>query len=337
MNNFNLEDIAKKSGVSRSTVSRVINDHPNVSRKVRDRVRQVIDQTGYLPHAAARALVSNRSMTCGLILPRTIDSFFTDPYFPALIQGLARSCGNRNYTLSLFLSGGKEDEDRIFQRVTGRGFLDGVFVQSGSMSDQLIPRIAASNFSLVVLGRPFEKEKISFVDIDNVSSVEKAITFLAELGHKRIATITGPLVTTVGIDRKEGYLRGLRKNGLPVDKSLIYEGDFLEQAGYDGAHQLLKNSPDAIFAASDRMALGAIRALKELGLSVPEDISIVGFDDFPVLPPDVPFLTTIHQPLIDFSDKALKILIEIIEDKKKTRQEILSAEFIQRNSTKRRN
>ena len=337
MNNFNLEDIARKSGVSRSTVSRVINNHPNVSQKVRDRVNLVIDQTGYQPHAAARALVSNRSMTCGLILPRTIDSFFADPYFPALIQGIARSCHNKNYTLSLFLSGGKEDDDRIFQRVTRRGFMDGVLVQSGNIGDQLIPKIAASNIPLVVLGRPFENGRINYVDIDNVTAVESAITYLVETGHTRIATITGPLVTTVGIDRKEGYLRGMRKNNLPVEDKLIYEGDFLEQAGYDGALELMKYSPDAIFAASDRMALGAIRVLNERGISVPDDISIVGFDDFPIQPPAVPFLTSIRQPLMDFGDKAMEILIEVIENEKEIRQEVLPTDFIVRKSTKNRN
>ena len=337
LNNLNLEDIAKKSGVSRSTVSRVVNDHPNVSKKVRDRVLEVIHQTGYQPHAAARALVSNKSMTCGLILPRTIDSFFADPYFPSLIQSIARSCGDNDYTLSLFLSGGEEDEDRIFQRVTRRGFLDGVFVQSGNLGEQLIPKIVDSKVPLVVLGRPFETEGVNFVDVNNVEAVESAISYLVETGHKRIATITGPLVTAVGLDRKEGYLRGLQKNGLPVEAALIYEGDFLEQSGYEGGLELIKHSPDAIFAASDRMAQGVIRALNERGRSVPDDVSIVGFDDYPVQPPDMPYLTSIRQPLLDFGNKAMEILISAIENSGVVHQEYLPTKFIVRQSTKIRN
>ena len=334
MSSLNLEDIAKKSGVSRSTVSRVVNNHPNVSKKVRDRVLEVINQTGYQPHAAARALVSNKSMICGLILPRTIDSFFADPYFPSLIQSIARSCGDYNYTLSLFLSGGEEDEDLIFQRVARRGFMDGVFVQSGKAGEKLIDKLVALKKPLVVLGRPFETRGVNFVDVNNVEAVEAAVSYLAKTGHKRIATITGPLVTTVGIDRRQGYLDGLKKNGLPVDPSLIYEGDFLEQSGYEGGMALAEHSPDAIFAASDRMALGVIRALTERGLSVPDDVSIVGFDDYPVQPPDVPFLTTIRQPLLEFGAKAMEILVAAIENNGEVHQEYLPTEFIVRETTK---
>jgi LacI family transcriptional regulator len=334
---LNLDDIAKRSGVSKSTVSRVVNDHPNVSKKVRSRVLKVIHQTGYQPHAAARALVSNRSMICGLILPRTVDSFFTDPYFPALIQSIARSCGDRDYTLSLFLIGGEDNEDRIFQRVARRGFLDGVFVQSGNVADHLIEKIVSINMPLVVLGRPHETDGVNFVDINNVDAVESAITYLAETGHKRIATVAGPFVTTVGIDRRKGYIQGLEKNGLPVDENLIYEGDFLEISGYEGGLELAKQHPDAIFVASDKMALGVIRALKDKGLSVPEDVSVIGFDDFPVQPPAEPFLTSIRQPLMEFGDKAIEVLLDSIDNGGEVHQEYLPTEFIIRGSTRVRN
>lgn len=337
MNNFNLEDIAKKSGVSRSTVSRVINDHPNVSKKVRERVQEVIKQTGYQPHAAARALVSNRSWTCGLILPRTINSFFADPYFPSLIQGIAQSCSKNNYTLSLFLSSGKDDEDNIFNRVTRRGFLDGVLVQSGNIGDQLINKIAASGIPLVVLGRPFNNRKISFVDIDNMKAVESVVDHLIQTGHRRIGTITGPLITTVGIDRKQGYINSLEKNGFPIDESLIFEGNFNEESGYLGMKKLFVQSPDAVFTSSDRIALGAIRAINENGLLVPDDISIIGFDDFPMAPPNKPFLTTVRQPIFGFGDTAVRILIELVENGTcPPRQEILGTEFIQRTTSKTR-
>jgi len=187
---------------------------------------------------------------------------------------------------------------------------------------------------LVVLGRPFETNGVSFVDVNNVEAVESAVTYLAETGHKKIATVTSPLVTTVGIDRKQGYLDGLKKSGLAIDQSLIYEGDFLEQSGYEGGLALIKHAPDAIFAASDRMALGVIRALTQRGLSVPEDISVVGFDDYPVQPPDVPFLTTIRQPLLEFGSKAMEILVAAIENNGEVHQEYLPTKFFVRESTK---
>ncbi len=337
MNNLTLEDIAKKSGVSRSTVSRVINNHPNVSKKVREHVKEVIRSTGYQPHPAARALVSNRTWTCGLILPRTINSFFTDPYYPCLIQGIAQACSKQNYTFSLFLMGDKEDEDQMFSRVSRRGFMDGILFQSDQRGDTLIDLLADSGIPLVVLGRPFQGEQISYVDIDNTESVEWAVQYLLDNGHKRVATITGPQNTTVGIDRKYGYKQALVKNNIPVDEEMIVEGIFTEESGYLGMKKLLPKMPDAVFAASDQMAIGAIRAIREVGLNVPQDISIIGYDDFPLVSPVYPALTTLRQPIGKFGFEALKMLISLVEEGlKPSRQVILKSELIIRDSTRNR-
>ncbi len=335
MNNLTLEDIAKKSGVSRSTVSRVINNHPNVSKKVREYVKEVIRQTGYQPHPAARALVSNRTWTCGLILPRTINSFFTDPYYPCLIQGVAQACSKQNYTFSLFLMGDKDDEDRIFSRVSRRGFMDGILFQSDQRGDTLIDKLADSGIPLVILGRPFQGKKISYVDIDNIESVEMAIKYLLGAGHKRIGAITGPQNTTVGIDRKIGYKQALLKNNIPIDDTLIVEGTFTEDSGYMGMKKLLPAKPDAVFAASDQMALGAMRAIYEVGLDIPKDISIIGYDDFPLVSPARPSLTTLRQPISKFGLEALNMLIDLVENGlNPSRQVILKSELIIRDSTR---
>jgi len=335
LNSLTLEDIAKKSGVSRSTVSRVINDHPNVSKKVRERVQEVISQTGFQPHAAARTLVSNHSWTCGLILPRTINSFFTDPYYPSLIQGIAQACSKQDYTFSLFLMGDKEDEEKMFSRVSRRGFMDGILFQSDQIGDMLIDRLVDSGMPLVVLGRPFQENKVSYVDIDNVESVEAAVDYLFQTGHKCIGTITGPLNTTVGIDRKRGYANSLKKNGIEFDESLVVEGTFTEESGYQGMKKLLPGKPDAIFAASDQMALGAIRAIKEYGLSIPQDISVIGYDDFPLPIPPAISLTTIRQPINKFGNEALNLLLDIIKNKyEQPKKVVLKSELIIRESTR---
>ncbi|MGV8026479.1 MAG: LacI family DNA-binding transcriptional regulator [Anaerolineaceae bacterium] len=337
MNNLTLEDIAEKSGVSRSTVSRVLNDHPNVSKKVREHVKEVIQQTGYQPHAAARALVSNRAWTCGLILPRSINTFFTDPYYPCLIQGIAQACSKQKYTFSLFLMEDKEDEDQMFSQVSRRGFMDGILFQSYQMGDTLVDKLVDSGIPLVILGRPFQKKKISHVDINNIESVETAVQYLLDTGHKRIGTITGPQNTAVGIDRKTGYQQALLKNNIPIDENLIVEGTFTEDSGYLGMKQLLPAKPDAIFAASDQMALGAMHAIRREGLEVPRDISIIGYDDFPMSSPAHPALTTLRQPIVQFCFEALKMLISLVEDGLEPyRQVILKSEFIIRNSTRDR-
>lgn len=337
MNNLTLEDIAKKSGVSRSTVSRVINDHPNVSKKVRKHVKEVIQQTGYQPHLAARALVSQRTLMCGLILPRSIDTFFTDPYYPSLIQGIAQACSSQNYTFSLFLVDENENEDQIFTKVARRGFMDGILFQSYQRGDLLMDKLSESGIPLVVLGRPFQNKHLSYVDIENIKSVENAIQYLLDKGHKKIGTITGPQNTAVGIDRKKGYQQAFIKNDIPIDNALIVEGTFTEESGYFGMKQLLSQKPDAVFTASDEMAVGAIRAINEEYLEVPRDISIIGFDDFPMRTMVRPALTTIHQPIEQFCSEALKMLITLVEEGlEPCRKVILKSDFIIRDSTRDR-
>lgn len=335
MQTLTLEDIADQCDVSRSTVSRVINNHPNVSEKVRKRVLKVIKKTGYQPHAAARTLVSQRSWTIGLVLPRTINSFFTDPYYPSLIQGIAHACNQHNYTFSLFLMEDQEDEEKIYPRISRRGFLDGILFQSDQIGDLLIDQLVASGIPLVVIGRPFHNENISYIDINNTEAVESAIDYLIQCGHKNIGTIAGPLNTTVGIDRKTGYLNSLRKHGYTVRDSLIVEGTFTEDSGYRGMQNLLSEKPDAIFAASDLMARGAMRAIKENGLEIPEDIAVIGFDDFPLSTPTKPTLSTIRQPIRNFGKKAIELLNDLIENgPDPSRHVILDTELILRESSR---
>lgn len=312
--NLTLEKIARLSGVSRSTVSRVINKHPNVSEDVRKRVLAVIQETGYHPNIAARTLASNRSWMLGLVLPRSVSSFFADPYFPRLAQGIAQACNQYEYTLGLFLVGSKDDEDTIYPRISRKGMLDGILIQSGQIGDQLIDRLIASNIPLVVVGRPFQTEKVSFIDVDNIAAAYNAVSHLIRLGYQRIGTIAGLPGSTVSIDRKEGYLKALTRRDLNVDETLIVDSDFTEAGGYYAMQQLLPAKPDAVFAASDLMAIGAMRAVREAGLIIPDDIAFVGFDDIPPATQHDPQLTTVRQPIVEFGFNAVEILIDLIEN-----------------------
>ena len=310
-----LEDIARQAGVSRSTVSRVINDRPNVREDVRKRVLQVIEVTGYHPNAAARSLASQRSWTIGLILPHSVSFFFTDPYYSHLTKGIAQACNQYDYTLALFLVASKKDEEVIFPRVSRRGLLDGVIIQSGHHGDQgIIGRMVDARIPFVVAGRPFRSDNVSYIDIDNVNAAYNAVGHLIRLGHQRIATITGPATSAVGIDRVEGYCKALVERGREVDETLIIEGDFTETGGYYAMQKLLSAHPEAVFAASDVMAIGALRAVRDAGLRVPEDIAIVGFDDLPIAAVSDAQLTTVRQPVVQFGAKAVEILIDLIEN-----------------------
>jgi LacI family transcriptional regulator len=333
MSELTLEDIAKQVGVSRSTVSRVVNGSPNVRSEVRERVLQTIRDTGYQPNAAARSLASQRSRMIGLVLPRSVSSFFTDPFFPILTQGIAFGCNNNDLTLSLFLAGSTEDEEKIYPRISRHGLLDGVLVQSGQPEDWLVERLSKSNLPTVMIGRPFKPAGLNYIDVDNVNASDKAVTHLINLGFQRIATITGILGSAVTIDRLEGYKRALHRAGREVDESLIIRGDFSEESGYRAMKNLLPRSPDAVFAASDVTAIGAMRATLEAGLRVPEDIAFVGFDDIPMAAkPQVP-LTTIRQPITRLGIKAVELLIDVIANgPKPTRHLILDTELIIRES-----
>lgn len=333
MSDLTLDDIAEKSGVSRSTVSRVINGQPYVKKDVRERVLKVIQETGFHPHLAARALASQRSWMIGLILPRGVSSFFADPYFPRLTQGIARVCNQHDYTLGLFLISTQEDEEKILPRVARRGFLDGILVQSGEVGDQLIDRLAMLTVPLVVAGRPFHTDDVSYIDVDNVAASYAAVNHLIQLGYQRIGSIAGSAISTVSLDRKEGYLKALLDHGRKIDNSLLAEGDYTDEGGYRAMKQLLPARPDAIFAASDSMAVGAMRAAREAGLRIPEDIAFVGFDDLPAAALASPPLTTIRQPIVEFGARAVEILIDLIENGiKPSRRIIMDTELVIRAS-----
>jgi LacI family transcriptional regulator len=333
MAELTLEDIAKQAGVHRSTVSRVINESPNVSPEVRKRVLKVIQATGYHPNAAARSLASQRSRMIGLVLPRSVSSFFTDPYFPHLTQGIAFGCNNNDLTLSLFLVGNREDEEKITPRISRRGLLDGILIQSGQPDDKLIDHLTKSSVPSVIIGRPFETEGISYIDVDNIAGAMKATRHLLDLGYSRVATITGRRDSTVTFDRLEGYKKALTQANRAIDESLIAEGDFSEVSGYNAMKMLLASKPDAVFTASDIMAAGAIRAVQEEDLKVPDDIAFVGYDDVPLgMLLKVP-LTTMRQPFTKFGVKAVELLIDLIEKgTEPARHIILDTELVIRES-----
>lgn len=332
--NFTLEDVAKLAGVSRSTVSRVVNERPNVRQDVRKRVLEVIQETGYHPNAAARTLASQRSWTIGLILPHNVGLFFTDPYYPHLTRGIAQSCNDNNYTLALFLASSKKDEKKIFPQITRNGLVDGVVVQSGHRGDQgIIGRMIDKGIPIVVLGRPFRSDNVSYIDIDNIIAAYNAVTHLIRVGYQRIAHICGPLTSTAGIDRKKGYLKALNERNIEINEDLIIEGDFSEAGGHFAMQQLLPAQPEAVFAASDIMAVGAMRAVREAGLHIPEDIAIIGFDDLPMSRVSDVKLSTIRQPVVQFGENSIEILIDLIENGiNPPRHVIMSTELVIRDS-----
>jgi len=329
-----LEEIGKLAGVSRSTVSRVINAQPDVKGHIRERVVKVIRETGYMPNLAARSLALKRSGILGLVIPRSVAILFGDPYFSRLTQGIAQACYSQGYMLSLFLFYSKEDEQMALPHITHGSYLDGVIVQATTDSDPVIPHLYKSSMPFLVIGRlNYMDVDISYIDVDNVSGAYTATTHLINLGYQRIAHVAGVLDNRPALDRKAGYEQALREHNLPINQNLIVEGYFTEEGGYSSIESLLPNKPDAIFVASDMMAFGAVRAIKDSGLIVPDDIAVVGFDDLPPSRRSNPMLTTVRQPILRFGARAVDVLIEIITNgNQPPHQTLFDTELIIRDS-----
>jgi LacI family transcriptional regulator len=307
-----LEDIARLAGVSRSTVSRVVNEDPNVGDATRERVLQIIQQANYHPNLAARGLAAGRTRILGIVIPRGVSDLFSDPYFPLLIQGISATCNSSDYSVMLWLAD-PEYERRMIRKILYSGLIDGVIVASALMEDSMVEALAEGGLPFILVGRHPAGGPVSYVDIDNLSSARDMTLHLLRRGYRRVATITGPRTMAPGVDRLEGYLAALRQRGLTPDPQLMAEGDFTEAGGEAAMRQLLPQKPDAVFAASDMMAVGAIRALHAAGLSVPEDVAVAGFDDMPFAARATPPLTTVRQPVHRMGVVVAETLIDMIE------------------------
>ena len=308
-----LEEIARLAGVSRSTVSRVVNDEPNVKKATRERVWQVIDAYDFHPNPAARALAGRHSHIIGLVIPQALTHVFADPYFPTLIQGIAAACDERDYYLMLSLV--LRQSDDIFRRFIRAGHMDGLIITSAMIDDSLVQRLLDEQFPFMLIGRAPENAEVNFIDADNARGAMMAAQYLVRLGYKRIATITGPLNTTSAIDRRDGFLAGMRTLGIDVPAEYVQEGDWSQWSGTQAMEHLLHATtiPDAVFVASDSMAVGALQAIRAAGLRVPEDIALVGFDDIPLASAVDPPLTTVRQPIHRLGYLAASNLISLLQ------------------------
>lgn len=319
---LNLEEIGRLAGVSRSTVSRVVNGESNVSPEAKRRVEAVISETGYRPHAAARSLASNRTGVVGLVIPSAAATLFDDPYFGRLILGVTGATNSMATTLALFLFEQESDEDSIIPRVVNSGLVDGVLVTATHMGDPVINHLRNTDIPFVVVGRPDDGQGIFSVDADNRGGARSAARHLAKQGYRRIGLISPPSNTTAGIDRRQGFLEGLADAGLDVEQRMR-EGDWSEESGRQAMASLLATDPEAVFVGSDRMAVGALRALREADLRCPDDVAVVSFDG--LLPPDqtVPRLTSVVQPVTEVGERAARLLLAVIEGSTTTPEHVV--------------
>ena len=324
---INLETIAKRAGVSRSTVSRVVHNRPNVGPATRARVLAVTQTLD--PHLARE---DDPTPTLGLVIPRGVATLFTDPYFSLLVQGISSACKANHYALMLWLADPEYERRTIHQLIEGT-HLDGVIVVSNLVNDPVVQVLLARGVPFILIGRDLIHRRVSYIDIDNQNSARELVTHLLRLGRRRVATITGPQNMIAGADRLQGYLLALRDHGITPDPNLIVEADFTEAGGDAAMGRLLPFRPDAVFGASDVMVVGALRAIREVGLRVPEDIAVAGFDDVPIATLIDPPLTTVHQPITRAGTVAVETLVELVKHPHSpARRIILPTEIIIRSS-----
>ena len=313
---MNLEDVARKVGVSRSTVSRVVNDDRRVSKETRRRVREVIRESGYQPHASARSLASRRTRIIGLLIPRAVGAIFGDPYFPRMIEGAVGACNDADYNLMMLMdtAGEPEDEKRAYSRIIRGRHLDGVVISSSVVDDPVVAWLQEDRFPFVLVGRHPGRRETSYVDVDNQGAAHRAVTHLLEHGHGRIAVIGGPTNMIPAIDRYGGYVSAMLAAGLVPDPGLTRHTDFTSAGGCQAMKSLLPQRPQAVFAASDFLAFGAMRALREAGLRVPEDVAVMGFDGLEEGATSQPPLSTVHQDFREMGREAVHTLLQRIEE-----------------------
>jgi LacI family transcriptional regulator len=270
-----------------------------------------------------------------MIIPEAVTSLFVDPFFPLLLRGATEACNKHHYQLILSLFDDPAKQEEMYQRVLRNGYLDGVIVASASLSDPLIPHLLFDQIPFVSVGK-YDDERVHYVDTENAAGTQMAVEHLIRLGHRRIGTITGPMDMIAGQERLGGYRQALEAHRIPMDEDLIVEGDFSEGSGALGMQKLLSASPSAVFAASDMMAIGALKTLRQAGLQVPQDVAVVGFDDIPLASALEPTLTTVRQPIERLGAMSVEVLLGRLQEEpdecSATHKIILPAELIVRES-----
>ena len=327
-----LEAVAERAGVSRATVSRVVNNSPKVTAEVVAAVNVAIKELGYVPNRAARSLASRRTFAIALVVPEDSSKVFDEPYFANIVQGIARFVSNTEYTLTLVFASAKTVAKT--NRYLLGGNVDGALVVSHHAGDQLFSDLHGK-LPLVFGGRPLvgEGEELYYVDTDNVGAAQRATELFIKQGRTRIATIAGPADMSVGVDRLQGWRQALQAAGM--DDSLVEHGDFSPASGAAAMRWLLqRGSVDAVLAANDLMAAGAYSVLAEAGLRIPQDVAVIGFDDDKFAAAAVPPLTSVSQPASDMGSEMARNLVRLIEGGKDvSRVTVMPTRLVVRQST----
>ncbi|MER7054661.1 MULTISPECIES: LacI family DNA-binding transcriptional regulator [unclassified Streptomyces] len=311
-----LNAVAARAGVGRGTVSRVINGSPKVSDRSRAAVEQAIAELGYVPNPAARSLVTRRTDSVALVVPDAETRLFSEPYFSGIIRGVSAGLASAGMRLLLVMVRDEKEYARLAPYLSGQ-HVDGVLMVAVHSDDTLPDQLEALAIPTVLAGRRGDREPLGHVRADNRGGAGSAVRHLLAGGRRVVGTITGPLDMEAARERLAGYRDALRSAGVAVDEDLVADGDFTEEGGRAAMRELLRRRPglDAVFAASDVMASGAVLELRAAGLRVPDDVAVVGFDDSIVARHIDPPLTSVRQPLEEMGRSMADLLLDEIAER----------------------
>jgi LacI family transcriptional regulator len=301
-----ISDVAKRAGVSTMTVSRVLNNSGPISPQTRKRVEKAIAELGYVPNALARSLHFKRTKTIALVL-----TDITNPFFTTIARGVEDAASKQGFTVMFCNTDESQDEEAEYLKVLLQKQVDGMLLVPACLEPDSVLFLQERQTPVVILDRRIPNVRIDTVRCDSEGGAYALIRHLLELGHTRVAVLSGPRTVSTAIDRVTGYRRAMQAAGLDVSEELAMHGEFNQASGYAMAQQALALDPrpTALFAANNFIAIGAYRALRDAGLHVPEDVSLVAFDDLPAPLVMEPFLTVAAQPAYEMGQKATELLL----------------------------
>lgn len=329
-----IKDVAKRAGVAPITASRVINDSGYVSEETRRRVEAAIEELGYVPNRVARSLRSKQTHTLALVL-----TDITNPFWTTVARGVEDAASEDGFSVILCNTDESEAKEQSYVRLLLQKQADGFLLVPANSTSRSVVLIQKQQVPLVILDRSVASP-VDTVRSDSKGGAYQLTRHLLKLGHRRIAVLSGPQGVSTALDRVAGYRQAMTEAGLPLDDRMVIYGPFTQQGGYEMTQQLLTLAlrPTALFAANNFIAIGAFRALREAGLRVPDDISLVAFDDLPGTFTMEPFLTVAAQQAYEMGRVATQLLLERLTDASKAASEpseiVLPTDLIVRHSTK---
>ncbi|MCI3239094.1 MULTISPECIES: LacI family DNA-binding transcriptional regulator [Streptomyces] len=327
-----IKTVAARAGVGRTTVSRVVNGSDLVSADARARVLAAIKELNYVPNTVARGLVTSRTNAVALVIPESASRLGSEPFFAALIRGVSEALADNRTQLQLMLVRDQAEREQLTESVAARR-VDGVLLVSVHADDPLPAMLEEMGLPTVLAGRRDIGERLSYVHADNTGGAAQAVRHLLGSGRSKVATIAGPLDMDVGRSRLEGWRTAHHEAGVTASQVLVETGDFSWESGRRAMHSLLERAPDldAVFAASDLMALGALDELRRQGREVPGDVAVIGFEDSLARYAHPP-LTTVRQPVEELGRTMVRILAAITQEGGARQQLMLPTELVVRES-----